>query len=196
MKCEIGPGDRKCKHCLRRNIDCSLLYAKQSVLSRHDERSMVGSSITASADRKIDLMRRELLQLQATLDSLVQRGAAIALPAGEQAFEVAQHGSTISPYSVSGLGRISEASIREDNMKMAMTRENSMEADTPTDANDTSAVQVEEPMSSLYEVTKLRNIRSNPARTARPLLDEESEIDDFISRGVITEREAQELYIT
>ncbi len=24
MKCEVFPGDRKCKHCLRRGVDCIL----------------------------------------------------------------------------------------------------------------------------------------------------------------------------
>lgn len=70
-----------------------------------------------------------------------------------------------------------------------MTRENSLEPD-----QGLSAVTVEEPMGSLYEVTRLRNIRSNKAKTARPLPGIQGELNDFISRGTISEREAEELY--
>lgn len=76
---------------------------------------------------------------------------------------------------------------------MAMTRENSVE---PTGSNEhvNGAVTVEEPMGSLYEVTRLRNIRSNRAKTARPVVSRQGELNDFISRGVISEAEAEELY--
>lgn len=78
---------------------------------------------------------------------------------------------------------------------MAMTRENSVEpAHNGDHAN--GAVTVEEPMGSLYEVTRLRNIRSNKAKTARPLAGAQGELNDFISRGVIPEYEAEELYRT
>ena len=87
---------------------------------------------------------------------------------------------------------------REDNMAMAMTGENSLEPVGPGsqggsgDVED-GAVTVEEPMGSLYEVTRLRNIRSNQAKTARHAT-QGGKIDDFISRGVIPLAEAEELY--
>lgn len=85
-----------------------------------------------------------------------------------------------------------------DNMQMAMTRENSMDPEHAEgcEQGQSGALTVEEPMSTLYEVTRLRNIRSNQAKTARNLPDGQSEVSDFITRGVISEREAQELYIT
>lgn len=67
---------------------------------------------------------------------------------------------------------------------MAMTRENSQEPDSMDD------VLVSGPMDSLYEVTKLRNLRSNPS--GRPA--QSKEIDDFISKGKISEVEAEELF--
>ena len=82
------------------------------------------------------------------------------------------------------------SSTREDNTQMAMTRENSLEPEHKPD----HAVTVEEPMSSLYEVTRLRNIRSNKAKTVRPHPGSQGELNDFISRGVISEHEAEELY--
>lgn len=75
-----------------------------------------------------------------------------------------------------------------------MTRENSLEPAPNGEGN--GAVTVEEPMNSLYEVTRLRNIRSNQTNTTRPQPESQAELDDFISRGVISEQEAEELYQT
>lgn len=80
---------------------------------------------------------------------------------------------------------------REDNTQMAMTRENSAEPAASGDGNE--PVTLEDPMGSLYEVTRLRNIRSNKAKTTRPSPNK-GEVDDFISRGVISEQEADKLY--
>jgi len=74
---------------------------------------------------------------------------------------------------------------------MAMTRENSQEAE-PHKMGDTA---IADPMGALYEVTKLRNLRSNTEgriHAPQPTLLEE----DFISQGKITEIEAQELFET
>lgn len=49
---------------------------------------------------------------------------------------------------------------------------------------------VSAPMGSLYEVTKLRNLRNNPVEKPRLTLLEE----DFISRGLISIHEAEELF--
>ncbi|KAL1887949.1 hypothetical protein Sste5346_009894 [Sporothrix stenoceras] len=98
---------------------------------------------------------------------------------------------TISPAATS-------LSTREDNTHMAMTRENSLEPE-PTDDNTAGggAVAVDEPMGSLYEVTRLRNIRSSGAKMIRPPRDgPDDALDDFISKGVISEAEAEALYQT
>ena len=49
---------------------------------------------------------------------------------------------------------------------------------------------VSAPLGSLYEVTKLRNLRNNPVEKPRLTLLEE----DFISRGLISVHEAEELF--
>lgn len=77
---------------------------------------------------------------------------------------------------------------------MAMTRENSVEPGANGEIVGSGSVMVEEPMGSLYEVTRLRNIRSNRAKMVRPAADDTGEVNDFISRGVISEVEAAELY--
>ncbi|KAH8593026.1 hypothetical protein B0O99DRAFT_628669 [Bisporella sp. PMI_857] len=72
---------------------------------------------------------------------------------------------------------------------MAMTRENSQEPD-PDRTND---ALVTDPMGTLYEVTKLRNLRSYPyghLHAPRPTSIE----DDFISKGVVSEADADELF--
>ncbi|KAJ0268902.1 hypothetical protein COL940_012943 [Colletotrichum noveboracense] len=53
---------------------------------------------------------------------------------------------------------------------------------------------LEEPMGSLYEVTRLRNVRSNQANTPQPISADDNKLDDFISRGAISEEKAEELY--
>ncbi|KAL4792866.1 hypothetical protein BDV19DRAFT_240642 [Aspergillus venezuelensis] len=79
----------------------------------------------------------------------------------------------------------------DDNTQMAMTRENSLE---PVNGDENEPVTLEEPMGSLYKVTRLRNIRSNKAKTVRPSPGTTGELNDFISKGVISQTEAEELY--
>lgn len=74
--------------------------------------------------------------------------------------------------------------------RMAMTRDNSHEPDSSNEGADDNLVAA--PMGTLYEVTKLRNIRSNP----RGRNHDSSITDDFISRGDISEEEANELFAT
>jgi hypothetical protein len=75
---------------------------------------------------------------------------------------------------------------------MAMTRENSQEREVAGEVGNN--VLIAAPMGSLYEVTKLRNLRSNPhgyfeQRTTAPLEDK-----DFISSGEISLEEAEEMF--
>lgn len=65
---------------------------------------------------------------------------------------------------------------------MVMTREDSSEPVQGVNVGAASVV-VAEPMGGLYELTKLRNIRSNQAKLDR-LGPEEDQMDDFIARGV------------
>ncbi|KAK5096112.1 hypothetical protein LTS08_007718 [Lithohypha guttulata] len=88
-----------------------------------------------------------------------------------------------------------EGRLSKDDHGMAMTREPSPENVDGHQRPDT-AVQVTEPMGSLYEVTRLRNIRSNQARVSRPGLESSGQVEDFIARGIIDEAEAEELYNT
>lgn len=72
---------------------------------------------------------------------------------------------------------------------MAMTRENSQEPDHHEPKTSTI---VTDPMGSLYEVTKLRNLRSNPH--GKPRQYNTSIDDDFISCGKVTVHDAEHLF--
>ena len=71
---------------------------------------------------------------------------------------------------------LSARSCRE-NRAMAMTRENSPEPTARGLQTQTSLV-VTEPMGSLYEVTRLRNIRSNQAKVVRSREESDQNLDD------------------
>jgi hypothetical protein len=138
-------------------------------------------------------MREEIKQMRELLATLVRQGAAIENP---------NHGRAPTPGYHTHAGGDSESSPAmaalppgaEDNMRMAMTRENSPEATSNGEQGPGGSVNVEEPMGSLYEVTRLRNIRSNKAKTARSQAGGNREVNDFISRGIISLPEAEDLY--
>lgn len=169
---------------------------------------LMGSS--ESLRQKIDAMRSEISRMQQSLDAVLAdknhrpqeaRATAVEKPPSipneeQQAAQTllsvnkphdppsATSGSATSPAGLSG---------REDNTQMAMTRENSLEPLSSGDQGN-GPVTVEDPMGSLFEVTRLRNIRSNKSKTSRPQQEVQGELNDFISRGVIREAEAIELY--
>lgn len=197
MKCEVPPGSRECTHCLRRDIECSLQFTKPSMPSNGEGLPSTSTSVQRY-EQKIDALYSELNHMRSTLDALVQRGAAIIeTGTGVEKGRSMQQEFSSTPYSNPAQTLVSDSSAREDNMQMAMTRENSMDSEqTPHEENSQNgALTVNEPMSSLYEVTRLRNIRSNQSRTTRPLAEDDGKVNDFITRGVISESEAEELYI-
>ena len=136
-------------------------------------------------------MRHEIQLMRQSLDSVLVSKQSPKLPFEPQLLTV-HNAPTATPANTTSPAGLSS---REDNTQMAMTRENSLEPIQNSDGSN-GAVTVEEPMNSLYEVTRLRNIRSNRAKTARELPGSQGELNDFISRGVISEQEAEELYKT
>ena len=134
------------------------------------------------------MLREEMRLMRESLHGLIsEKQAATPFNGGLVAHSLTA-GTPLTSTSPAGL-----SSTREDNTQMAMTRENSLEPAQNVDQSN-GAVTVEEPMGSLYEVTRLRNIRSNRAKTLRPVAGSQGELNDFISRGVISEHEAEELF--
>ncbi|KAL4802398.1 hypothetical protein BDV18DRAFT_166983 [Aspergillus unguis] len=185
MKCEVFPGDRKCRQCLRRKAHCIFRPAPYAV------QNGPATGITDRYEQKMDSMTEEMKRMRESLDALLalKQSHSSTSPDGGHSVHIPLTSTPLSTTSPAGL------STREDNTQMAMTRENSLEPAPHGDHRD-GAVTVEEPMGSLYEVTRLRNIRSNKAKTARPHAGAQGELNDFISRGVISEDEAEELYRT
>lgn len=75
---------------------------------------------------------------------------------------------------------------------MAMTRENTQERSGVGEAVSDAISAA--PMGSLYEVTKLRNLRSNPRGYFQHGITAPLEDNDFISRGEISIGEAEEMF--
>ncbi|KAK9777962.1 putative Transcription factor domain-containing protein [Seiridium cardinale] len=188
MKCEVLPGDTKCKNCLRRGIPACVF--KRVVMSESFSELSPVSSVN-SYERKIDAMREEIRRMSASLDTLINQGATniTSAPAGACRKEV---NDAIQPEPSPAITALSNR--EEDNMRMAMTRDNSPEPASNGEQSSSGSVNVDEPMGSLYEVTRLRNIRSNRAKTIRSFADGAGELNDFISRGVISLPEAEDLY--
>ncbi|KAH9240878.1 hypothetical protein K456DRAFT_1744683 [Colletotrichum gloeosporioides 23] len=203
MRCEVSPGDRKCRHCLRRNVSCIIKRSYDADVDTEDDVTRAMEQM----NNKLDAVLAETVRLQAesaangTRQQLQTQGQYQDLPAPlshDDPPSVPSHPS-VAQYSGPPSGTpgnmTSPAGIscREDNTHMAMTRENSPDPVSHGDPSNGS-VTVEDPMGSLYEVTRLRNIRSNKSKMTRPLPEGQGQLNDFISRGVIAESEAEELY--
>lgn len=180
MKCELPFGGHKCRNCRRRGTDCIFdrLVVPQASSS---ERLRPAANLECNCSHDVILIREDIRQIKASLDALAGQKM-------QQPEPISHHES--SPTAAITAGEA--LSMREFNLRMAMTRENSPEANGNTEHND-SSVTVEEPMGSLYEVTRLRNIRSNKAKTVRPAT-ERGQVQDLISRGIIPLHEAEGLY--
>ncbi|KAL4899067.1 hypothetical protein BDW74DRAFT_171756 [Aspergillus multicolor] len=172
IRCELSVGSRKCRYCLKRNLHCVMNHTVVTQL--HDGEP-------SEESQKIDAMRREIYEMKASLDAVLARSPLSRAVPELQTFAQNQRTETLALRSGD-----------DDNTQMAMTREASLAPEPPSDGNE--PVTLEEPMGSLYEVTRLRNIRSNKAKTVRPSPGQTGELKDFISRGVIAESEAEELY--
>ncbi|KAE9572263.1 hypothetical protein CGMCC3_g11670 [Colletotrichum fructicola] len=161
-------------------------------------------------EEKIDAMREEIQQMRHSLDAVLGRGqnhnSTENLQLRKQsenkekadnqyALHVGATPNILSPPKSLSARDSSARGIggQDANTRLAMTRE-----DSPNPVSDDDQQYgpetLEEPMGSLYEVTRLRNVRSNQANTPQPIPPDDSHLDDFISRGAISEEKAEELY--
>ncbi|KAJ5980981.1 hypothetical protein N7481_008279 [Penicillium waksmanii] len=185
MKCEILQDQSRCKRCHKKDLDC-VAFRKPKLPAVSYE----------SNEDLIDAMRREIQNLQKTIHSLVSNheGPRPEIPGPILDSQVSPSGPSGSSQSLGqSPANLSSCAKATENHGMAMTRENSPEPTQDTNLGATS-VLVTEPMGGLYEVTRLRNIRSNQAKLDISGPSGEENMDDFISRGVISEEEAEDLY--
>ncbi|KAK9364890.1 hypothetical protein V1509DRAFT_634913 [Lipomyces kononenkoae] len=165
IRCDMKTGATSCTRCARKGYKCVVNnQLHQFIADDKDWKSTWASQIE---------------QVQAAVSDLLQRNR---MP-------------DLSSYSSRDRsGPIEQAVIVSSNEDvntvpaMAMTRENSAE---PT-LEESELVAA--PMRSLYEVTKLRNLRSNLNTVSSGASPSSAMEQDFISRGCITIAEAEMLF--
>ncbi|PYH45556.1 putative C6 transcription factor [Aspergillus saccharolyticus JOP 1030-1] len=172
IRCEFKAGEASCTKCTRSGIKCMVNDFSQKFV----DDDVMWKSQAATTIR----------QLQAAVSHLLREGG---LP-GLSSFSGGDNQSGTSPadshsdLQPSFAGSPAAKQSAEPGVVMDVTREPSQEPDL----QDRELVPA--PMRSLYEVTKLRNLRNNPIEQPRVTLLEE----DFISRGLISIHEAEELF--
>ncbi|KAL4897258.1 hypothetical protein BDV59DRAFT_87009 [Aspergillus ambiguus] len=175
IRCEFKPGETSCNKCLRSGIKCIVNDFSQKFV---DDDGAWKSQAAAT-----------IQQLQAAVSHLLRQGGHPDLatyPTGDSRngpSPIASHPSSAYAYDESQPSP-NHHSQAGPGVVMDVTREPSQEPDLP----DRELVPA--PMRSLYEVTKLRNLRNNPVERPKLTLLEE----DFISRGLISLHEAEELF--
>ncbi|KAF2641726.1 hypothetical protein P280DRAFT_397814 [Massarina eburnea CBS 473.64] len=165
IKCEPVAGKHKCSKCLRGGLDC----VPYNPLQRFQDEDALWKE---NAQGEIDQLRSAVQLLLRhnqlpDLASLPDKAPAAAQPV------------VISPVTVTENG-ISTTMIVPP---MDMTRENSVEPDLDVES------LVPAPMRSLYDLTRIRNLRSSTRLKSNANFKE----DDFISQGVVPQAEAEDL---
>jgi len=183
----MGPGEHTCSRCQRLGLECVVNKSLQTLLEDENEWKVT--------------IEGQMAQMHSAIVELlkVTNLPAIAAFDGRPLSAVSSHsaGNQITPSLNAELRADLQAHISPQSEKispgqqtvlpgMAMTRENSQEPQIP----EGEAV-VEAPMASLFEVTKLRNLRSNLDGRKANISPMEG---DFISQGKISEEEAETLF--
>ncbi|KAJ6130867.1 hypothetical protein N7512_003647 [Penicillium capsulatum] len=132
-------------------------------------------------------MRNEIQILQKTLNTINTAALTHSAASGQGIVPSTAPYQTVNQSPSALADRVSPAawsarSRASEGHRMAMTRENSPEPAQGA-GGGTGSVLVTEPMGGLYEVTRLRNIRSNQTKLDRSVPDSDDHVDDFIARG-------------
>ncbi|CAG8940917.1 unnamed protein product [Penicillium salamii] len=167
IRCEFRPGESTCTKCIRSGIKCVVNDFSQKFV---DDDGIWKSQANATIN-----------QLQAAVSHLLRQGGHPEL----STYADTANGSSPASHRPSIDRSQTQTSHAEGpGVVMDITREPSPEQDL----QDPELVPA--PMRSLYEVTKLRNLRNNHVEAPKQTLLEE----DFISRGLISLHEAEELF--
>ncbi|CAG7923723.1 unnamed protein product [Penicillium olsonii] len=170
IRCEFRPGESTCTKCIRSGIKC--------VVNDFSQKFVDDDGIwKAQANATIN-------QLQAAVSHLLRQGGLPELSTyADTANDLSPAASHTRP-SIDGRSQTQASHAEGPGVVMDITREPSPEQDL----QDPELVPA--PMRSLYEVTKLRNLRNNHVEAPKQTLLEE----DFISRGLVSLHEAEELF--
>jgi hypothetical protein len=182
IKCDMPPAASKCVRCQRLKLECVVNKSLQTLL---DDESQWKTMMQQRADGLQSAVAALLEKLDMpNLDNFVPRSPAMGSNNGQAPAR------NQSPHYDSNNGASPRAEIgrRGEVIGMAMTRENSLEPEQQKEAEETLV-----PMANLYEVTKLRNLRSYQSGR-RPLTGDMLMREDFITRGLISLDEAKDLF--
>lgn len=144
------------------------------------------SHLTKSS-RRLDVIQEAIQSLQSTLAAAhTQQHGTFNVQAPVAAKQIPHSAlgvNTMTPQTGPLTHSPFDSGLLKEHHGMAMTREPSPE-DPGTNDTSGASVLVTEPMGTLYEVTRLRNIRSNQAKVSRTGMDSAGQVEDFISKGV------------
>ncbi|KAG9250326.1 uncharacterized protein F5Z01DRAFT_629717 [Emericellopsis atlantica] len=180
VKCDLEPGRPRCARCERQGLECVVNRSLQTLLDAENEWKL-------GVEQQISSLQNTVTELQRTLANM-------------QAHQHGPHSThVITPVLPQHIISPSTApSPRRVPAVTAMTRENSPETAVvetgvggpigeSTDRGITDA-----PMASLFEVTKLRNIRSDPG--SHKAIAGQPREPDFIDEGRVPLEQAESLF--
>ncbi|PLN76299.1 fungal-specific transcription factor [Aspergillus taichungensis] len=182
IRCEFKPGEATCNKCMRSGIRCVVNDFSQKFVDDDG----VWKSQAAATIQQLQTAVAHLLRQ----NGLPELSTYFANDGGQNGSSPASsHYRRDSTFDGSqtkmNVNQTNHANHPEPGVVMDVTREASQEPDL----GDREEL-VPAPMRSLYEVTKLRDLRHNPVQQPKLTLLEE----DFISRGLISIHEAEELF--
>ncbi|KAF9699167.1 hypothetical protein EKO04_002778 [Ascochyta lentis] len=175
IKCDPVDGEAKCAKCLRSGTECVPYNMNQRLLDED-------ASWKANA-------AMEIAQLRSAVSTLLRHNKLPELDRikdlPESSPEPRRQSETVMKVSPGHIANENGTAMVVPPIAMDMTRENSVERDSVEDADLVTA-----PMRSLYDLTRIRNLRSNVK--FRP--GQNPELEDFIAQGVISLPEAEDLF--
>ncbi|TKW53479.1 Transcriptional activator of proteases prtT [Colletotrichum tanaceti] len=213
IKCGIEAGQDQCARCSRLGLQCVVNKSLQTLLDSENEWKTRMEMQLQTLQASMTEVRRTLNLPQlipppqsyqyeataaATTAAIATAAATAATAAGSTGAgpsagpgmsqsPVNQAGSQCSPGTTTGPSPVRPPDVT------AMTRENSPEHTAQDNGEDQAIVSA--PMASLFEVTKLRNIRSDPgARVHLHLPSSRAHEPDFIAQGKFGVQEAEHLF--
>ncbi|QPG98416.1 hypothetical protein C2857_007587 [Epichloe festucae Fl1] len=177
IKCDLEAGQEQCARCSRLGLKCTVNKSLQTLLDGENEWKK-------SIEAQVQSLQAALSEVQQTLN--MARPLPTRPPSVEGHDFARSEGSATSAQGMPRIHRHDMGPIRPT----GMTRENSVEAEAQ-EGDDQAMVNA--PMASLFEVTKLRNVRSDPwARMHRP--PSRTQKADFITQGKFALQEAEMLF--
>ncbi|KAH7017114.1 hypothetical protein EDB80DRAFT_772593 [Ilyonectria destructans] len=182
IKCDIENGQNRCARCARLGLECVVNKSLQTLLEGENEWK-------ESMEQQVRNLQAALADVQRRLN--MPQTVPHQLSLNHQDTQMPAQNPGLPTHLVSQVSPAANSPLRPSDVT-AMTRENSPEA-AIHEAQEQAIGNA--PMASLFEVTKLRNIRSDPGATIHPKETLAPE-PDFIAQGKVSLNEAEALFST